>query len=70
VNSDNVGWVLAITFAAVAVSAAVWLARPALRRNRYLVAVLASSVTALFLEIGFIALFLMTLANMPDMRDF
>ena len=67
---DNVGWVLAITVAAVAFSGVVWLSRPALRRNRYLVAALASSVAALVLEVGFIALFLVTLANMPDMLDF
>jgi hypothetical protein len=70
VNSDNVSWVVAITFLAVAASGGLWLARPGLRRNRLVVAALAASGTVLLLEVGVIALFLTTLANMPDMRDF
>jgi hypothetical protein len=70
VDSDNFGWLLAMTLLAVTLSATVWLARPSLRRNGLLMFVFASSVTALFLEVAFVALFLSMLSGMPDMREF
>jgi hypothetical protein len=70
VSSDAFGLLLAVTGFAVLAGGAIWFVRPAVRRNPVVRGAMVVALTALIVELGFLALFMISVSGLPDMRDF